>query len=68
MNLIGFHRVLIGTAVIFFVGYGCWELASWFRNGNSSSALLGIASLAAAGFLFFYLRRLRRFLNLPDQR
>ena len=68
MNLIGFHRVLIGTAIIFFVGYGVWELAAWFRDRETSSALLGIGALAAAAFLFFYLRRLRRFLNLPDQR
>ncbi|HUF51781.1 MAG TPA: hypothetical protein VMN60_13225 [Longimicrobiales bacterium] len=68
MNLIGFHRVLIGTAILFFVGYGAWELASFLRDRDTASLLLGLGSLAAAVLLFLYLRRLRQFLNLPDER
>ena len=68
MNLIGFHRVLIGAAIIFFVGYGSWEIANFVRARETTSLLIGVVALAGAVLLFLYLRRLRRFLNLPEQR
>lgn len=68
MNLIGFHRVLIGAAILFFVGYGSWEIANFVRGHETASLLIGVVAIAAAVLLFLYLRRLRRFLNLPEQR
>ena len=65
MNLIGFHRVLIGTAIVFFAGYGTWEFASYIRDGDSASLWISLVSGVGAILLFLYLRRLRRFLDLP---
>ena len=64
MHLIGFHRVLIGTAILFFVGYSGWELAAYLRGRAAASLLLALGSLIAAVLLFLYLRHLRRFLNV----
>lgn len=66
MNLVTFHRVLIGAAIVFFVGYGVWELTAYARGSGSQHIVLGLVSLFAAVLLAFYLRRLRRFLNLRD--
>ena len=66
MNLVTFHRVLIGAAILFFVGYGVWEIAGYTRSGGITHLLLGLAAFAGAALLLFYLSRLRRFLRLPD--
>jgi hypothetical protein len=68
MHLIWFHRVLIGTAIAFFAAYAAWEVAAYQRHGTTTSLLLGAVSFCAAVLLFLYLRRLRRFLNLPPGR
>jgi hypothetical protein len=66
MHLIGFHRVLIACAAAFCIGYGVWELAGYRADGGPGSLVLGLASLLAGAALLLYLRRLRRFLRLPD--
>ena len=66
MNLITFHRVLIGAAIVFFVGYGSWEVAAYTRGDGTTHLLLGLAAFVGAALLFFYYRRLRRFLGLKD--
>jgi len=54
------HRILIGTAVVFFAFYASWE----FKGARSSGAPAGYvragASLAAAGGLGLYFLTLRR--------
>jgi hypothetical protein len=66
MNLVTFHRVLISAAILFFIGYGAWEVAAYMRGGGTSRMLFGLASFAAAALLVFYFKRLRRFLGLRD--
>ena len=66
MNLVTFHRVLIATAIVFCAGYGVWEIVGYRRGTGTAHLLIGLAALAAAALLLFYLRRLRRFLNLRD--
>jgi hypothetical protein len=66
MNLVTFHRVLIATAILFCAGYGVWEIVGYTRGTGTAHLLIGLAALAAAALLLFYLRRLRRFLNLRD--
>jgi hypothetical protein len=66
MNLVTFHRVLIGTAIVFCAGYGVWEIVGYTRGTGTSHLLLGLAALLAAALLLYYLRSLRRFLNLRD--
>lgn len=66
MNLIGFHRVLIATAIIFFVGYGIWEAVRLIQDPTLLRLVFVVGSLTAAAVLLLYLRRLRSFLNLRD--
>jgi hypothetical protein len=60
MQLIWFHRVLIGTAILFFAGFGVWLLL----RGGATAMLMALASFAAAAALGYYLRRLRSFLRM----
>lgn len=66
MSLIAFHRVLIGAAAVFFAGYGIRELTVFTRTGGGLHLVLAAGSALAAVLLVLYLRRLRRFLRLPD--
>ena len=64
MHLIWFHRVLIGTAILFFLGFGGWELANYRNNGEATALALAIGSILIAVALAIYLKRLRRILKL----
>lgn len=66
MGLIGFHRVLIVTAAVFFAGYGMWEFAGFVRAGGMAGLLLAAGSFVIAVLLLLYVRRLSRFLGIPD--
>jgi hypothetical protein len=66
MNLIGFHRVLIVTAAVFFFGYGLWEFAAFARGGGAPRLLFSGAAIAVAVLCVLYLRRLRRILGIRD--
>lgn len=66
MQLIWFHRVLIGVAIVFFAGFGVWELLGYRTDGDMTSLFSGLISLAVAVILLVYLRRLRRILKLPE--
>ena len=63
MSLIGFHRFLIATAIVFCFGFGVWELMTWWVGRASGALVLGITFLALGGLLTYYLARLRRFLG-----
>lgn len=66
MGLIGFHRVLIVTAAVFFAGYGMWEFAGFVRDGGAWGLLLAAGSFLIAVLLLLYVRRLSRFLGIPE--
>ncbi|CAN5881389.1 hypothetical protein BH23GEM9_BH23GEM9_26210 [soil metagenome] len=66
MNLIGFHRVLIAAAILFFVGYGIWEAVRFLQDRTVLRLVFAVGSFTAAAVLLLYLRRLRSFLNLRD--
>jgi multisubunit Na+/H+ antiporter MnhG subunit len=66
MQLIWFHRVLIGVAIVFFGGFGLWELLAYNSNRDSTALVLGLVSILVAVALFIYLLRLKRILKLPD--
>ena len=52
MRLITAHRILIGTAVVFFAFYALWE----FRGvEGAGSAWRGVAALLGAAALLIYL-------------
>ncbi len=59
MTLLTAHRILIGTAVAFFVFYGAWEIRTG-RAGVSGGLLRGAVALLAALALLIYFRTLVR--------
>jgi hypothetical protein len=61
--MIGFHRFLIATAIIFCAGLGVWMLSAYWGNGNVVLLVLGISFGIAALGLSYYLRNLERFLH-----
>lgn len=63
MSLVGFHKLLIASAVLFCAGFGGWQALEAVRGAGLVPGLLGAAFLAAAGGLAFYLSRLDRFLG-----
>jgi len=54
--VIPFHKLLIGTAVVFCAGMGLWAVL----NG---ALVLAVACFAAAAALGYYLSHLKRFLG-----
>lgn len=61
--MIVFHRFLIGTAILFCVGFAWWLLAASRSGGNTVQLVLAIAFVAAAGVLGYYLKNLQRILH-----
>jgi len=60
LTLLTAHRILIGTAVVFFAFYAVWEFQAARASGALAGYLRGSASLAAAGGLGFYFLTLWR--------
>ena len=63
MSIIGFHRFLISTAILFCAGFAAWEISSFAAGGGTLALLLGIFFALAAGALGYYLANLSRFLD-----
>lgn len=61
--MIGFHRLLIGTAIVFSLTLAAWLFFAYRSNGALSYIVLSVSFLAAAGGLAYYLRNLNRFLG-----
>ena len=61
--MIVFHRLLIGTFILFSLGFAGWSF-QYYQTVGGSLALVMTAffTLAAAGF-GYYLRHLQRFLG-----
>jgi hypothetical protein len=57
VTLLRAHRILIGTAIVFFAFYGAWEYAAPHGRGSPWRAL---ASVAAAALLAVYFRSIGR--------
>lgn len=63
MSLVGFHKVLIATAILFCLLFGGWQIVEFFRLGGWSRLVLGGSFAVAAAGLGLYLGHLRRFLG-----
>jgi len=50
------HKILIGSAVVFFAGYGVWELVRYLDSGAQSSLIAGVLALGGTAGLAIYLR------------
>ena len=67
MTLVGFHRVLILTAIAFCLGFSAWELRAYTRLGADGGALVLAATFALLGILLAaYLVRLGSILGLKE--
>ena len=67
MSLVGFHKVLIGSAVLFCALFGGWQLLAAFEGGGMVPLLVGGGFVAAAVGLGYYLARLERFLGREER-
>ena len=63
MRLTTAHKILIGSAIVFFAFYGVWELVRYSESGAQSSLVAGALALAGTGGLMLYLRSFLR--SLP---
>lgn len=63
MSLVGFHKVLIGAAILFCLLFGGWQILEFVRLGGWSRLALGGGFALAGGGLALYLGHLRRFLG-----
>lgn len=63
MSLIGFHKVLIASGILFCLGFGGWRLAAFLRDGAGGDLLVVTASALAAAGLGVYLAKLDEILD-----
>ncbi|MBX6362254.1 MAG: hypothetical protein IRZ00_00170 [Gemmatimonadetes bacterium] len=68
MSLVPFHRVLIASAIAFFLAFAVWEVRAFLADRAAASLVAAAASAVVALLLAVYLRRLRSFLKLPPGR
>ncbi len=61
--MIIFHRVLIGTAILFAAGFAIWASVAFRATGDIVLLVLAILSVVVAGLGGYYLKHLRRFLH-----
>jgi hypothetical protein len=66
MSLIGFHRVLIATAILFCLGFAGLTGASFLQDGGTGSLVLAVVFLGAGLGLAYYLRHLNRMLGREE--
>lgn len=63
MFLIIFHRILIGTAIVFGAGFAVWEFLAYRQTGAVENLLLGVGAAVVAVALGYYLKNLKRFVS-----
>ena len=68
MSIVGFHRVLIATAILFCGVFGVWEALAFARRGGWVDLALAAAFGVAGCGLGFYLAHLNRFLDRTPSR
>ena len=60
MTLITAHRILISTAIVFFFGFGLWELNNYLDTGDLWSSIRGLLYLSVSAGFALYLKFLKR--------
>ena len=68
MSIIGFHRFLIATAIVFCAVFAAWEFRIFSASGAIGALAVGIVFALAAAALAYYLANLARFLSGPSQK
>jgi hypothetical protein len=61
--MIAFHRLLIGTAIVFCAIFAVWAIVAFRTTGGALPLVLGVTFALAAAALAYYLKNLRRFLG-----
>jgi hypothetical protein len=61
--MIPFHRLLIGTAIVFCVGFAAWAFVAYRASGAAFDLGFALAFAVAGGALVYYLKNLNRFLH-----
>ena len=61
--MIRFHRFLIGTAIVFWVGFAAYAFVAYRTSGAGSDLAFAVAFAVAGGALGYYLKNLNRFLH-----
>ncbi len=61
--MIGFHRFLIGTAILFCAGFSLWAFLAYRADGGAIALILAISFALATLALSYYLKNLKRFLG-----
>jgi hypothetical protein len=64
MKLITAHKILMGTATVFFVFFSLWELRNYAASGEVWALARSILYLIVAIGLGVYLKKLRRLYHL----
>lgn len=67
MSLIGFHKFLISTGILFCVGFGSWLVTGYARGGGLAELVLAGAFGISALVLGVYLAFLDRILGRRDR-
>jgi hypothetical protein len=67
VSLIAFHRVLIGTGILFCFGFAAWELVLWWVTRASGALAMGVLFLALGAGLSWYLANLRRYVGYGNR-
>lgn len=60
MRLVTAHRILIGTAVVFFLFFALWELRNYFNTSNGWAAARSVLYLLVSVGFGIYLKSLKR--------
>lgn len=68
MTLVGFHRVLISTGILFCAGFALWMYLAYSRTGSLGALVVSSLFVVAAVALGFYLRHLNRILGISAER
>jgi hypothetical protein len=61
--MIPFHRFLIGTAILFCLGFAAWAAEAYRVSGESGELALAVIFAVAGLGLTYYLKNLNRFLH-----
>jgi hypothetical protein len=61
--MIAFHRMLIGTAILFCAVFAGWSFVTFRRGGSTLLLALAVTFAVAAVALGYYLKNLDRFLR-----
>lgn len=68
MSVIGFHRVLIATGILFCGLFAGWQGVAFARDGSLGDLILAVFFALAAVGLVYYLANLDRFLDRKRSR